>query len=160
MSFEVQSRPAASRGGRGATRGGRGGFAGRESTRRSNGNAKNQDNSSQPSLEDEGEIGQLKKLYGAKTVLIREMFPDWSEVDILFALRETDGDENLTVTRIAEGEFTALHSIILSRFCIVPTLYRQTLLDLGHEAMQAGRFMFRGNYPHMSPNITRSARCM
>ncbi|CAK7224692.1 RNAPII degradation factor [Sporothrix bragantina] len=101
MSSEVQSRPAAARGGRGATRGGRGGFAGRGSTRRANGDAKNDD--SLASLEDEGEIGQLKKLYGAKTTLIREMFPDWSEVDILFALRETDGDENLTVTRIAEG---------------------------------------------------------
>ncbi|CAK7565258.1 MAG: RNAPII degradation factor [Sporothrix epigloea] len=115
MSFEVQSRPAASRGGRGATRGGRGGFAGRESTRRSNGNAKNQDNSSQPSLEDEGEIGQLKKLYGAKTVLIREMFPDWSEVDILFALRETDGDENLTVTRIAEGTISQWDEVSKSK---------------------------------------------
>ncbi|CAK7224600.1 RNAPII degradation factor [Sporothrix curviconia] len=102
MSSEVQSRPAAARGGRGATRGGRGGFAGRGSTRRANGDAKN-DDTSLASLEDEGEIGQLKKLYGAKTTLIREMFPDWSEVDILFALRETDGDENLTVTRIAEG---------------------------------------------------------
>ncbi|ERT00672.1 rnapii degradation factor [Sporothrix schenckii 1099-18] len=102
MSSEVQSRPAATRGGRGAARGGRGGFAGRGSTRRTNGDAKN-DDSSPVSLEDEGEIGQLKKLYGAKTSLIRELFPDWSEVDVLFALRETDGDENLTVTRIAEG---------------------------------------------------------
>jgi hypothetical protein len=107
MSSEVQSRPAATRGGRGAARGGRGGFAGRGSTRRTNGDAKN-DDSSLASLEDEGEIGQLKKLYGAKTTLIREMFPDWSEVDVLFALRETDGDENLTVTRIAEGELFVL----------------------------------------------------
>lgn len=55
-------------------------------------------------LEDEGEIGQLKQRYGPKTALIKEMFPDWSDVDILFALQETDGDENLTVTRIAEGK--------------------------------------------------------
>ncbi|CAK7271959.1 RNAPII degradation factor [Sporothrix epigloea] len=116
MSSEVQSRPAASRGGRGATRGGRGGYAGRESTRRSNGDAKNQNNSSsQPSPEDEGEIGQLKKLYGAKTALIREMFPDWSEVDILFALRETDGDENLTVTRIAEGTISQWDEVSKSK---------------------------------------------
>jgi hypothetical protein len=35
--------------------------------------------------------------------VIREMFPDWSEVDVLYALQETNGDENEAVTRIAEG---------------------------------------------------------
>ncbi len=100
MSSETQSRPAAARGGRGASRGGRGGFAGRGSTRRTNGEASTD---GQSAVEDEGEIGDLKKLYSHKTPMIKEMFPEWSEVDILFALRETDGDENVTVTRIAEG---------------------------------------------------------
>lgn len=104
MSSELQSRTAASRGGRGATRGGRGGFAGRNSTRRSNGETKHED--SLDSLEDEGEIGQLKKLYGDKTPIVKEMFPDWSEVDILFALRETDGDIEHAVTSIAEGHIS------------------------------------------------------
>ncbi|KAK3688295.1 hypothetical protein B0T22DRAFT_439847 [Podospora appendiculata] len=107
---EVQSRPAASRG-RGSGRGGRGGGntttrgAGRAPTRSSptNGDSKHEPESALPSLEDEGEVGQLKKQYGAKVELIKEMFPQWSDVDILFALRETDGDENLTVTRMAEG---------------------------------------------------------
>jgi hypothetical protein len=31
------------------------------------------------------------------------MFPDWSEVDVLFALQETNGDQEEAVTRIAEG---------------------------------------------------------
>ncbi|KAL8370113.1 hypothetical protein RB595_000473 [Gaeumannomyces hyphopodioides] len=103
MSSEVQSRPAASRG-RGAGRGGRGGHSrggARQPVRSTNGDSKHFD--SLDSVEDEGEIGELKKRYGAKTSLIKEMFPDWSDVDILFALQETDGDENLTVTRIAEG---------------------------------------------------------
>ncbi|KAK3319094.1 hypothetical protein B0H66DRAFT_603650 [Apodospora peruviana] len=106
---EVQSRPAASRG-RGAGRGGRGGYATRggvraanRSSSATNGDSKHDTDSALPSLEDEGEIGQLKKQYGSKVGLIKEMFADWSDVDILFALRETDGDENLTVTRIAEG---------------------------------------------------------
>ena len=46
----------------------------------------------------------MKQKFGNKVALIREMFPDWSEVDILYALQETDGDENLCVTRIAEGK--------------------------------------------------------
>jgi hypothetical protein len=108
---EVESRPAASRG-RGSGRGGRGGghsirggsrIASR--TAAPNGDSNKHDtDSALPTLEDEGEVGQLKKQYGAKVGLIKEIVPDWSEVDILFALRETDGDENLAVSRIAEGK--------------------------------------------------------
>ncbi|KAK1783061.1 hypothetical protein QBC45DRAFT_152672 [Copromyces sp. CBS 386.78] len=99
---EVQSRPAAARG-RGSGRGGRGGLStrGGRSATRTNGDSA--ESSSLPSLEDEGEIGQLKKQYGSKVAIIKEMFPDWSDVDVLFALNETDGDESLAVTRIAEG---------------------------------------------------------
>ncbi|KAK3294552.1 uncharacterized protein B0H64DRAFT_475996 [Chaetomium fimeti] len=105
---EVQSRPSAPRG-RGSGRGGRGGFATRGGGRTgarpaaTNGDSKHDTDSSLPTLEDEGEIGQLKQQYGGKVAVIKEMFPDWSSVDILFALQETDGDENLAVTRIAEG---------------------------------------------------------
>ncbi|KAK0743649.1 hypothetical protein B0T18DRAFT_188035 [Schizothecium vesticola] len=106
---EVQTRPAATRG-RGSGRGGRGGgLSTRGGSRLAsqngapNGDAKHDTDSSLPTLEDEGEVGQLKKLYGTKVDLIKEIVPDWSEVDILFALRETDGDESLAVTRIAEG---------------------------------------------------------
>ena len=54
-------------------------------------------------FEDDGELAELRKLYGDKTLVIREMFPDWSEIDVLFALQETNGDQNEAVTRIAEG---------------------------------------------------------
>lgn len=100
---EIASRSSASRG-RGSGRGGRGGFAGRGG-RRTNGQADNQaaDASNSAFDDDEGDIGELRKQYGSKTGVIREMFPDWSEVDVLFALQETNGDENEAVTRIAEG---------------------------------------------------------
>jgi hypothetical protein len=105
---EVTSRPPAPARGRGSGRGARGGFSNRGGRAASRGHATNGDkdgptDSTTLSTEDEGEIGQLRKQYGSKTGLIKEMFPDWSEVDILFALYETEGDENLTVTRIAEG---------------------------------------------------------
>ncbi|SPQ20173.1 88df26e8-0932-4d7a-8046-40bca91bd687 [Thermothielavioides terrestris] len=106
---EVHSRPAAARG-RGSGRGGRGGGTaarggGRAGARPAgvNGEDKPETESSLPTFEDEGEVGQLRQQYGSKVAVIKEMFTDWSEVDILFALRETDGDENLAVTRIAEG---------------------------------------------------------
>ncbi|KAF5671790.1 hypothetical protein FHETE_4003 [Fusarium heterosporum] len=99
---EATTRTSASRG-RGSGRGGRGGFAGRGG-RRTNGDKSDHSTAdSQGAFEDEGDFGELRKQYGDKTSVIREMFPDWSEADVLFALQETNGDENEAVTRIAEG---------------------------------------------------------
>ncbi|KAJ4148362.1 hypothetical protein LMH87_002837 [Akanthomyces muscarius] len=98
---EVTSRSSASRG-RGSGRGGRGGFAGRGG-RRPNGADKPDHSDSPAAFDDDGDLGELRKLYGDKTSVIREMFPDWSEADVLFALQETNGDQSEAVTRIAEG---------------------------------------------------------
>ena len=54
-------------------------------------------------FEDQGEIGQLKKQYSAQLGTIREMFPDWTSEDIVFALHETGGDLERTIDRISEG---------------------------------------------------------
>lgn len=99
---EVASRSSASRG-RGSGRGGRGGFAGRGG-RRPNGDKPDQKLAETPTaFDDDGDVGELRKQYGDKTSIIREMFPDWSEVDVLFALQETNGDQEEAVTRIADG---------------------------------------------------------
>lgn len=100
---EVATRSSASRG-RGSGRGGRGGFAGRGGRRPNGDKSDTKAADDTPSaLDDEGDFGELRKKYGAKTSVIREMFPDWSEADVLFALQETNGDENEAVARIAEG---------------------------------------------------------
>ncbi len=102
---EVQSRPAAPRG-RGSARGGRGGFSSRGRGGRG-GHATNGDKSDTAptaSIEDEGEVGQLKKQYGTKVATIKEMFPDWTDEDVVFALQETDGDLETTVDRITDGK--------------------------------------------------------
>lgn len=102
---EVQSRPAAPRG-RGSARGGRGGFSSRGG-RGGRGHATNGDKAetiTTTSIEDEGEVGQLKKKYGNKVTTIKEMFPDWTDEDIVFALQETDGDLETTVDRITDGK--------------------------------------------------------
>ena len=54
-------------------------------------------------IEDQGEIGQLKKQYAPQLNTIREMFPDWTGEDIVFALHETGGDLESTIERISEG---------------------------------------------------------
>ena len=115
---EVQTRPAAIRG-RGSGRG-RGGYAGR--ARGPRGHATNGDKlDTTTSIEDEGEVGQLKKHYGDKVTMIKEMFPEWTDEDIVFALQETDGDLMTTVDRITDGESaqcaTHIHYLKRSTFC-------------------------------------------
>ena len=115
---EVASRPAASRG-RGSGRGGRGGFAGRGG-RRTNGDKvdpKSAAESSSGAFNDDDDIAELRKQYGDKTSVLREMFPAFSEVDILWALQETDGDENAAVTRMAEGTLIDRFDNTLSKIC-------------------------------------------
>lgn len=102
---EVQSRPSAQRG-RSSARGGRAGFGSRGG-RGGRGHATNgdkADNNSLTTIEDDGEVGQLKKQYGSKVGMIKEMFPGWTDEDAVFALQETDGDLGATAERITDGE--------------------------------------------------------
>ena len=104
---EVQARfQTASRGRGGSGRGGRGGYAARGSnTRRTNGD-KFASTDSNPAAEDDGDISELRKKFGShKVETIKELFPDWSDADIVYALQETDGDIEVAATRISEGQF-------------------------------------------------------
>lgn len=100
---EVQSKSSAPRG-RSSARGGRGSYnsrGGRGGSRQTNGEG----TELAPSVayEDESEIGQLKKQYASKLSTVKEMFPDWTDEDIVFALQETDGDLESTIEQITEG---------------------------------------------------------
>lgn len=53
--------------------------------------------------EDEGELGDMKKKYGNQLSMIKDIFPQWSDADLLLALAETDGDVETTVERVAAG---------------------------------------------------------
>ncbi|MCJ1466597.1 RNAPII degradation factor [Pseudocyphellaria aurata] len=104
---EVKSRPSAPRG-RGSARGGRGNYnarGGRGSSRHVNGDL-NPDFAEAPSYEDEGELGQLKRMYATKLSTMKEMFPDWTDEDLVFALQETDGNLENTIERISEGNIS------------------------------------------------------
>lgn len=136
---EVISRPSASRG-RGSGRGGRGGFAGRGG-RRANGDKTDHKTADDNlgTFEDEGEFAELRKQYGDKTSVIREMFPDWSEADVLYALKETNGDETEAVTRIADGtlgdEFYYLLFLFLPLF-----VCKQRVLHTAVQLQVSSRF--------------------
>jgi CUE domain len=96
---EVQSRHTAPRG-RGSQRGGRGGFRGGRGASK---NTKSDAENVPPSSEDQGEIGELKMRHGSKVSTVRELFPDWTDEDVVFALEETGGDLESTIERITNG---------------------------------------------------------
>lgn len=102
----MQSRPSAPRG-RGSYRGGRGGFRGGRGASK---NTKSDAENVPPSLEDQGEIGELKMRHGSKVSTVRELFPDWTDEDVVFALEENGGDLESTVERITNGIDNAYQS--------------------------------------------------
>jgi hypothetical protein len=105
---EVASRPAQPRG-RGAGRGGRGGARGSIRGRgQANGTYKDTPDEVDD-FADQGELGDMKKQYSSQLPLLKELFSDWTEVDLLFALQETDGDLESTIERISEGPHSVSH---------------------------------------------------
>ena len=94
---EVQQRPPPR--GRGSSRGARGGF-GRGAFRPSRVNG-----DSSALFEDQGEVGQLKRQYADKLKTMNEMFPTWTDEDLVFALKEADGDVGAAATRMSEGSW-------------------------------------------------------
>lgn len=93
---EVASRPAR---GRSAARGGRGSYGSR-GPRKTNGDAS-------PSIDtsaDQGELGELKKRYQSQLSTLKELFPDWTDAELVLALEESDGDLQTTIEKISEGK--------------------------------------------------------
>ncbi|KAK4693085.1 hypothetical protein P7C71_g4241, partial [Lecanoromycetidae sp. Uapishka_2] len=110
---EAQTRPSNPRG-RGSHRGaGRGGYSsrgGRGGNRQING-TKSEIAPDSTSIDDGGEIGQLKKTYASKVSTVKEMFPDWTDEDIVYALQENDGDLETTIERISEGNISQFSEV-------------------------------------------------
>ncbi len=126
---EVQQRPSAPRG-RSSARGGRAGFGSRGG-RGGRGHATNGDRSESTNpiaIEDEGEVGQLKKKYGSKVGTIKEMFPDWTDEDAVFALQETDGDLETTVERITDGKTPCVHNQMSRLSCLPQQMAVEVML--------------------------------
>ncbi|EOD47472.1 rnapii degradation factor def1 protein [Neofusicoccum parvum] len=107
---EVQSRPSAPRG-RSSARGGRGGYSSRgPRSQKTNGDHKSA--GSIDASAEEGELGQLRQQYAIQLATIKETFPDWTDLDLLLALHESDGDLNVASEKILEGQ--------ISQFAEVP----------------------------------------
>lgn len=50
-------------------------------------------------------MGELKRKYASQLIALKELFPDWTDEDGMYALRETDGDLNRTIDNITEGTY-------------------------------------------------------
>lgn len=111
---EVHSRtPLGASRGRGSSRGGRGGSSAGGRGALTNRGARGSANGASDSIgEDQGEVGQLLKQYATELAQLKEMFPDWTSEDIVFALDENQGDVQITVEKISEGSCLPPHTII------------------------------------------------
>ncbi|KAK5137481.1 hypothetical protein LTR08_008459 [Meristemomyces frigidus] len=99
---EVEARLPPSRG-RSSYRGGRGGFGrgGPRGGRKANGSL-DVPHAEEP-LEDQGELGEMKKKYASELGMLKDMFPDWTDTDLVYALQENYGDIANTVDKITQG---------------------------------------------------------
>jgi CUE domain len=50
------------------------------------------------------DLKKLKAEYGTQLSTLRELFSDWSDEDLLYALQDADGDLELAALRISEGK--------------------------------------------------------
>jgi hypothetical protein len=102
---EAPSRPAR---GRSSARGGGRGAYGSRGPRKTNGDGAS---STIDTSADQGELGELKKRYDSQLSTLKEMFPQWTDAELVLAIEESDGDLQTTIEKISEGERSrcALH---------------------------------------------------
>ncbi|KAJ2604026.1 RNAPII degradation factor [Coemansia sp. RSA 1722] len=63
-------------------------------------------NTHSSSLDEAPEFKILRTKYSNGLKTLNEMFPDWTDADLLSALKEADGNLEITIARIAEGHTT------------------------------------------------------
>lgn len=105
--------------GRSSARGGRGGFGrgGPRGGRKLNGTGTAGDAAAleEDSLEDQGELGAMKKKHAAQLPMLKDMFPDWTDMDLVFALEESDGDISAAVDKITQGSVSQFAEVKKSK---------------------------------------------
>lgn len=56
------------------------------------------------SSSEQNDMKKLKSKHASKLNTLKELFTDWSDEDLLFAIEEANGDLEVAVDRISEGE--------------------------------------------------------
>lgn len=108
---ETQSRPAR---GRSSAPRGRGSYTSRGPRKTTNGDGASEaiDTSAEA-----GELAELKKRYQSQLVTLKELFPGWTDADLVLAVEDSDGDLDRTIEKISEGEWLLLCSVVYRASC-------------------------------------------
>lgn len=105
-------------------------------SRRPHKNKHNNNNNNNSNSNTSGnDFKSLKALYRQQLPTLRELFPGWSQEDLVATMHEANGDLELTIGRIMEGEDELLASLIEG-----PTLTHHTTcaLFLGRTCQSMG----------------------
>ena len=70
------------------------------------------------------EVRQLRSKYQSKLATAKELFPDWTDEDVLYAIHDANGDVEVAIVRMSEGK--AALSLSTARVGLAPTLARAT----------------------------------
>ncbi|KAL1301702.1 hypothetical protein AAFC00_005911 [Neodothiora populina] len=110
---EIDARTTPSSRGRSSTRGGRGGHTrgGPRSVAHRSTNGTSKDVQIEEPLDEQGELGDMKKKYASELAMVRDVFPDWTDFDLVFALEEADGDIEATIERIVAGNVSQFSDV-------------------------------------------------
>ena len=52
----------------------------------------------------QNDLKKLKSTYASELSTLKELFTDWTDDDLVFALQDADGDLELAIDRISEGK--------------------------------------------------------
>jgi hypothetical protein len=132
---EAPSRPAR---GRSSARGGRASYGSR-GPRKTNGDSAS---SNIDTSADQGELGELKKRYQSQLSTLKELFPDWTDADLVLAIEESDGDLQTTIEKISEGK--RLHLQCMHTRGLWLTRYRRRLTILRSPKESKGQVPLQG----------------
>jgi len=62
-----------------------------------------------PSGKDEPEdLRHLRRAHGGSLATLKELFADWSEEDLLYAIQDAGGDVEAAILRISDGKSCSL----------------------------------------------------
>lgn len=51
------------------------------------------------------DLRQLRKTHGSSLATLKELFADWTEEDLLYAIQDASGDLEVAILRISDGKF-------------------------------------------------------
>jgi hypothetical protein len=76
----------------------------------------------------------MKKKYSNDLPTLKELFPDWTDEDLVFALEDADGVLEDAIERITEGMITDPPSCISCLYIYYPLELALTLIVLSQQA--------------------------